>query len=129
MQVRPAIKNRAAMQVRPASKNRAAGAALAPSPADPRLVRALWQWLVAGLLLLLLVPATRGDNYWFGAGPYWLLVAPSLSLLTLYRQVIAAVGRAILVAAPHRRRPRSAGGQARRLRFGSLPQRTTRRAA
>jgi hypothetical protein len=92
--------------------------ALTAAAADPRLQRALWQWLATGLLLLLLVPASRGQSAWLGAGWYWLAAAPALSLLTLYRQVIAAAGRGILVSAPRRRRPRSQNGQAPRLRFG-----------
>jgi hypothetical protein len=37
-------------------------------------------WLVAGVLLLALVPGARGHAQWLGWLPFWLLVAPLLVL-------------------------------------------------
>lgn len=95
---------------------------LPASAAYPQLARALWQWLAVGALLLLALPAARGDSAWFGPVSFWLLGAPLASLLTLYRQVLAAAWRGVLVPAPRRRRSRGASQQARRMaRVPALP--------
>lgn len=95
---------------------RAIAANIAANCTDPNpvLVRALWQWLVTGALALLFIPALRGDSAWFGPVPYWLVLAPAVSLLVLHRHTLAAVWHGILVPAPHRRRPRYRSWQARR---------------
>jgi hypothetical protein len=96
------------------------------STPDPRLARTLWQWLALGFVAMLLVPAARGPVYLLGNMPFWLLIAPGLALLTLYRHALAAACRAVLVRAPRRRR-RSGAGQARR-RHPALRQAQLRRA-
>lgn len=93
---------------------------------DPRLARTLWQWLALGLMAMLLVPAARGPVYLLGNMPFWLLIAPGLALVILYRHALAAACRAVLVRAPRRRR-RSGTGQARR-RHAPLRQPQLRRA-
>ena len=103
----------------------------APAPAsapDPRLARGLLQWLVLGALLMAF-PAVRAPSLWFGAGAFWLLGAPLVSLAMLYRHAVAAAWRGILVPAPRRRRPRSAPRQARRLGFGPVLPRSRQQAA
>ncbi len=105
--------------------------AIAANHAVPNsvLVRALWQWLAVGALALLFIPALRGDSDWFGPMPYWLVLAPVASLLVLYRHTLAAVWRGILVPAPHRRRPRHRGLQARRSGFAANRGNASQRAA
>lgn len=93
---------------------------------DPRLARTLWQWLALGVIAMLAVPAARGPVYLLGNMPFWLLIAPGLGLLTLYRHALVAACRAVLVRAPRRRR-RSGTGQARR-RHASVRQAQLRRA-
>jgi hypothetical protein len=85
---------------------------LKPTPAppssavDPRIARTLWQWLALGLIAMLLVPAARGPVYLLGNMPYWLVLAPGIALITLYRHALAAAWRAHLVRATPRRRRR-----------------------
>ncbi len=93
---------------------------------DPRLARTLWQWLALGFIAMLVVPAARGPVYLLGNMPFWLLIAPALALVTLYRHALVAAWRAVLVRAPRRRR-RSGTGQARR-RHAVLRQAQLRRA-
>lgn len=94
---------------------------LKPTPAasstdvDPRIARTLWQWLAMGAIAMLLVPAARGPVYLLGNMPFWLLLAPGIALLTLYRHALAAAWRAHLVRATPRRRRRFG---ARRLKTG-----------
>ncbi len=94
---------------------------LKPTPAppssavDPRIARTLWQWLALGLIAMLLVPAARGPVYLLGNMPYWLVLAPGVALLTLYRHALAAAWRAHLVRATPRRRRRFG---ARRMKSG-----------
>lgn len=57
---------------------------------DPRLARALWQWLVSAALLVSWVPAARGDSV-IGYLPVWLLVLPGSALLTAYRHCLGAL--------------------------------------
>ncbi|HEX5693666.1 MAG TPA: hypothetical protein VFY00_03485, partial [Arenimonas sp.] len=77
--------------------------------------RTLWQWLALGLIAMLLLPAARGPVYLLGNMPYWLVFAPGVALLTLYRHALVAAWRAHLVRATPRRRRRSVarrkGGQ------------------
>jgi hypothetical protein len=93
---------------------------------DPRLARTLWQWLALGFVAMLVVPAARGPVYLLGNMPFWLLIAPGLALVVLYRHALVAAWRAVLVRAPRRRR-RSGAGQARR-RHAALRQPQLRRA-
>jgi hypothetical protein len=85
---------------------------LKPTPAphssavDPRIARTLWQWLALGAVAMLLVPAARGPVYLLGNMPFWLVLAPGIALLTLYRHALAAAWRAHLVRATPRRRRR-----------------------
>lgn len=90
-----------------------------PSRPDPILARTLWQWLVLGLVVMLLVPAARGPVYLLGNMPFWLLLAPGSGLLILYRQALASAWRRVLVPAPRRRRR----SQARRHGRGSFARR------
>ena len=85
-----------------------------PDAPHPRLGRLLWQWLALGLLMLALLPVTRGQHAWLGSGPFWLLLAPLSSLLVFHRHAVAAAWRGILVPAPRRRPARAIGRQARR---------------
>lgn len=73
---------------------------------DPRLANTLWQWLALGTLAVALLPAARGPSEAIGALPFWLVLAPAVSLLALYRHVLAAAWRARLVRATPRRRRR-----------------------
>ena len=50
---------------------------------DPRLALMLRQWLVLGVLAVLLVPAARGSSEWLGSLPFWLLAAPACALASL----------------------------------------------
>ncbi len=94
----------------------------APSVAvDPRLANTLWQWLVLGALVVALLPAARGHSDAIGALPFWLLVAPAVSLLALYRHVLAAAWRAHLVRATPRRRRRIAAVRTPRKGRGPAP--------
>ncbi len=61
---------------------------------DPRLARALWQWLALGAIATLVVPAARGPVYLLGSLPFWLLLAPAVALLVLHRHALAAAWRA-----------------------------------
>ena len=47
------------------------------TPVDPRLARTLWQWLVLGVLAIVLLPAARGDSMLLGWLPFWLAVVPA----------------------------------------------------
>src|SRR5262245_12148402 len=46
----------------------------------------LLAWLALGAAALLLVPALRGSDAWFGWLPFWLVVAPALDLAVLRRR-------------------------------------------
>lgn len=98
---------------------------------DPRLARTLWQWLTLGSLLVALLPAARGYSQAVGWLPFWLLLAPAVSLCVLYRHRLSArlaVARSrFLVPGPRRRRP-PRRGQARRVGSGKA-RRTPLRAA
>ena len=77
---------------------------------DPRLVAALRQVLLAGIALVLVIPAARGHSHWLGALPLWLVAMPAMSLWALHRFPL-----------PRLRAPRHAdpgAGTARRRRRG-----------
>ncbi len=91
----------------------------AASLPDPRLVAALRQVLLAGIALVLVVPAARGHGHWLGAWPLWLVAMPAVSLWALHRFPLpplfarrAAPSPASLGGA----RPRRRAPQARRRR-------------
>jgi hypothetical protein len=57
----------------------------AASLPDPRLASALRQLLLAGVALVLVVPAARGQSHWLGALPLWLVAMPAAALWALHR--------------------------------------------
>ena len=71
-----------------------------PRAPHPWLGRLLWQWLALGLLMLALLPITRGQHAWLGSGPFWLLLAPLSSLLVFHRHAVAVAWRVVLVSSP-----------------------------
>jgi hypothetical protein len=60
----------------------------APHP-QPALSRSLWQWLLTGLALMAIFPAARGHSEWLGWLPFWLSIAPAISLALLHRHSLA----------------------------------------
>lgn len=93
--------------------------ASAPIPSfrgpTPHPLRApLLHWLALGLLAVLLLPAARGQHALVGWLPYWLVVAPALSLLVLDRHRWTAALAGTLVGR-RRRASRVPTRQARRL--------------
>lgn len=83
------------------------------SAPDPRLDLALRRLAVAGLLLVLALPAARGASHWLGAWPLWLVAMPLASLWALHGFALPRWSRtptAASTARPRRRR----GPQARR---------------
>lgn len=83
-----------------------------PSP-DPRLVLVLRRLVMAGALLVLVLPAARGASPWLGAWPLWLVAMPLSSLWALHGfRLPRWPGRARDPARPRRRR----SPQARRWR-------------
>lgn len=91
---------------------------------DPRMLRPVRQIALAGLALVLVWPAARGDSQWIGWLPLWLVGMPMLAWWSLYRfalPTLAATG--LRSAVRRRRRP-----QARRRRVASHAA-TTARAA
>ena len=79
-----------------------------PTSPDPRLVLSL-RWLaLAGVVLVLSVPAARGASHWLGAWPLWLVAMPLSSLWALhgFRLPRTAVASAVAVR-PRRRRPQA----------------------
>lgn len=75
---------------------------LASRDADPRLAL-LRGWLSIGTLLLVLLPPASWHNHSIGWLPYWLLVAPLISLALLRRHRLAAALSAFLVRGRRRR--------------------------
>src|SRR5213078_1830041 len=59
---------------------------------------ALTVWLVLGAAALLVAPALRGTDPWFGWMPFWLVVAPALDLAVLRRRHAVAALRALVAA-------------------------------
>ncbi|HEU0152680.1 MAG TPA: hypothetical protein VFQ84_04975 [Arenimonas sp.] len=88
-----------------------------PDPVPPVLARLLWQWLVLGVLAVLVLALVRGPGQLPAALSFWLLAAPVASLVTLHRRWLATAWRARLVRATPRRRPR----------FGAMPKRSPKR--
>lgn len=70
--------------------------------ADPRLA-VLRAWLSVGVVLLILLPPSQWHNAAIGWLPYWLLVAPAISLALLRRRRLAAALAALLVRSRRRR--------------------------
>lgn len=85
---------------------------------DPRLAAALRQVLIAGIALVLVIPAARGYGQWFGAWPLWLVAMPAASLWALHRFPLPGLRSRIggPVAPIGLARPRRRGPQARRRR-------------
>lgn len=54
-------------------------------PADPRLLRGVRNAVIAGLTLVLLLPAARGYSDWLGWMPLWLVGMPMAAWWSLYR--------------------------------------------
>lgn len=101
--------------------------AIASVPPCPAIARVLWQWSLLGLLALALLPTPF--HPWFGSAWVWGVMAPLVSLLTLYRHAMLAAWVAVLVHRPRRRRSRRAGGQARRTAVAGPGLRMPQRAA
>lgn len=75
---------------------------------DPRVLRPVRQIALAGLALVLVWPAARGDSQWIGWWPMWLVGMPMLAWWSLYRfalPTLAATG--LRPAARRRRRPQA----------------------
>lgn len=94
-----------------------AAASRSISRPDARLAAGLRQALLAGIALVLVVPAARGQSHWLGALPLWLVAMPAASLWALHRFPLprlraARSAAATATTAPTRRR----GPQARRRR-------------
>ena len=77
---------------------------------DPRVLRCVRQVALAGLALVLVWPAMRGNSAWLGWLPLWLVGMPLSAWWALYRFRLPARWRN-RQAAPRRRGP-----QARRAR-------------
>lgn len=73
----------------------------------PQVLRAVQQVALAGLALVLVWPAARGDSQWLGWLPMWLVGMPLLAWWALYRFRLPAALRA-------RQGARRRGPQARR---------------
>ena len=70
---------------------------IAPSPAgDPRLAL-LRGWLSIGVVMLVLLPPSQWHTATLGWLPYWLLVAPLISLALLRRRHLATALKAFVV--------------------------------
>jgi hypothetical protein len=74
----------------------------ASSSRSPRRSRRRWHinaivgaWLLAGCVLVRLVPSLRGGRLLGGTMPFWLVVAPLVDLAWLGRRDLARVSRAI----------------------------------
>lgn len=61
-----------------------------PAPEPPAFRTALRVWLALGLVVLLCVPAARGDALLGATVPYWLVGAPAIGLVWLSRQRVFA---------------------------------------
>jgi hypothetical protein len=77
---------------------------------------ALRLWLTAGLLALT-IPGALQYNHYIGWLPYWLCLAPALSLALLHRRRLAMASSAFLLVRGRRRR-KPLQRQARRTRRG-----------
>ena len=80
--------------------------------ADPQLERSVRLVLLAGLALVVLLPAARGYSDWLGWLPMWLVGMPAMALWSLHRfRLPAGKAAGAGLTATRRRRP---GAQARR---------------
>ena len=99
---------------------------LAAPAADPRLERGLRTLMIAGLAVVLLLPAARGHSEWLGWMPLWLVGMPGMAWWSLHRfRLPSRSGTARGSASTPRRR--RVGAQARR-RKTTAPQRFPRAA-
>jgi len=72
-------------------------------------LRIVQTWLVLGSIALLCVPALRGSSEWFGALPFWLVVAPLANLLILcWRDVVGVSHKAFAHLRRRHQAPRRA---------------------
>lgn len=78
------------------------------------LLGVLRLWIGVGLLCLIATPVAVWHNHYIGWLPWWLLVAPTLSLALARRQPIAAALSSFLVRRRRRRKPSIRRSQARR---------------
>lgn len=95
------------------------------SVVDPRLESALRRLVAWGAVAVVLLPAARGHNDWFGWMPLWLLGMPLSAWWALHR--FALPRRVQPQAVPLRRRRRGAV-QARHFASAALSQRLPRAA-
>ena len=61
-------------------------------------------WFSLGLLALF-VPGAMSHNHYIGWLPYWLCLAPAVSLALLHRHRLAAASTAFLARGRRRRKP------------------------
>ena len=99
---------------------------LAVAATDPRLERGLRTLLIAGLALVLLLPAARGHSEWLGWMPLWLVGMPAAAWWSLHRFRLPSRSQTERGSTTLQRRRRS-GAQARR-RPMPVPQRLPRAA-
>ena len=83
-------------------------------PADPQLERSVRFVLLAGLALVLLLPAARGQSDWLGWMPLWLVGMPAVALWSLHRFRLPLRNRASRNDSLQSARRRRPGTQARR---------------
>jgi hypothetical protein len=95
------------------------------SVVDPRLESALRRLVAWGAIAVVVLPAARGHNDWFGWMPLWLLGMPLSAWWALHR--FALPRRVQPQAVPLRRRRRGAV-QARRFASAALSLRLARAA-
>jgi hypothetical protein len=67
-------------------------------------IAALQIWLGVGCLAVIVFPALRGVDAWFGWMPFWLVVAPALDLAVLRRRRLLAEAHTLLAHLRRRRR-------------------------
>lgn len=103
-----------------------------PADFDAALLHLLHVWIGIGVLSLIALPVSDWHNHSIGWLPYWLLVAPLVSLALLRRRRIAAVlsamstsllvrGRRRRKPSAYRRRPHPGAGAHRRKRPSMRP--------
>jgi hypothetical protein len=73
-----------------------------PRP-DPRLERILRTVILAGLALVLALPAARGYSQWLGWMPLWLVGMPLAAWWSLYRFRLPSRAAAVTQSRPRRR--------------------------
>lgn len=108
----------------------APAAAVAPPGSDAARRRSLLLWALAGLLVVMLVPAARPGPLLGWSLPFWLVLAPLLNLAWLTRRQWPVALRAHVRRAAARRRPGARRLPARRMPAqGALRSRRARSAA